>query len=80
MVGLTQKEIKKLGALKTGVTVLTMLLQQLQYVGKHLLRSVQTPNKVQMVPVFDVSMKYQFWHLSEEDGYVFRIRQRVLSP
>lgn len=61
MVGLTQKqmEIKKLRALRTGVTVnLTMLHQQLQYVGKHLLRSVQTPNEVQMVPVFDVSMKY----------------------
>ena len=45
---------------------LAVLLQQLQDGGKHLFRSIKTPNEIQMFPVFDVLMVDQVRHLRRE--------------
>ncbi len=45
---------------------LVVFLQQLQNGGKHQLRSVQTPNKIQMFPVFNALMVDQVRHLQTD--------------
>lgn len=66
---LLQEEVSKLSLHKTinhaatgGVRCsrpLSVLLQQLQHSRKHLLRSVQPPDEIQMFPVLNVLMVHQ---------------------
>lgn len=50
-----------------------MLLQQLQDGGKHDIRSVQAPDKIQMLPVINVLMEDQVRHLqTQEEGETVR--------
>lgn len=53
-----------------------MCLQQLQDGGKHLLRSIQTPNKIQMVPVADVLMENQVRNLRKQRQWMSFNRPR----
>lgn len=46
-----------------------MLLQQLQDGGKHDVRSVQAPNKIQMLPVINVLMEDQVRHLQTQEAW-----------
>lgn len=43
-----------------------VFLQQLQDGGEHHLRSIQTPDKIQMVPVLNVLMEDQVSHLQTD--------------
>lgn len=67
----TGKKFKKLfqngGCLRTHThTRSVVFLQQLQDGGEHHLRSIQTPDKIQMVPVLNVLMEDQVSHLQTD--------------
>lgn len=47
-------------------TLSAVFLQQLQDGGEHHLRSIQTPDKIQMVPVLNVLMEDQVTHLQTD--------------
>lgn len=44
----------------------------------HLLWGIQTPDEVQVLPVFNVMVVHQFGYLCQQQSYVLRICQSVL--